>query len=552
MQPETLGTSWSKSKDQFDTHQDPPRRNSCDLRDTPRALQPCPSAGRAEGPAPRPQRSEDDVRRAKGRPRERPADAGQIGVAGPAGPVVLGSTRNKEARTPDLLLSGQKRRRERWIARSVLWAASTRKSVRMCGRVLRPDVQDVPVRFARGAASYGQLVTCGNCWACPRCSGVLAATRSAEISRGLQAHFDAGGSAALLTLTTKHHGRQPLSDLWGEGVSGAWKAVQNSKAYRGGADMIGERDRYTIAGIVRVVEVMWSDPQKTDKNGKTGAGWHVHVHALVLTMKELTPAALDAFRTSVFGRWSAALVRQGLAAPLLDSGGADIRPVTSASDVKLADYFQKATYSNTDAVGLEIGAGALTKTGRNGLSVTPFQILQELVTDTETQKFGFKTPRRWKAVVPDKGSTARTFTYRDTWGTAHTVTPNGVQWRWGIWMEYEQASHGKRQLVWSKRIQNPSTSREIRWNLILDARGETAELTDEEAAATEDLEAQELVEVLRKSWYTVMIWRPALIYGLLEAAELAALGQEDPDDAHHLATGGAQEYAHAHGISLVT
>ena len=100
-------------------------------------------------------------------------------------------------------------------------------------------------------------------------------------------------------------------------------------------------------------------------------------------------------------------------------------------------------------------------------------------------------------------------------GEVTAVTAPG---EWRIWHEWEQASKGRRQVLWSRRQREPASEREQLWNALLDRRGSTAEESDE-ALAARDLGGDVLGEISRVDWYRTMAWRPALIVASLEAAE---------------------------------
>jgi hypothetical protein len=107
----------------------------------------------------------------------------------------------------------------------MLWQASSLKAVRCCGRMLHNDAVGDPddgqgVRIVRReidgrmVAHYQGLMTCGSVWSCPRCSAVIAHTRSAEIGAAVRECYRQGGRVYMLTLTMRHSSRDRLADLW--------------------------------------------------------------------------------------------------------------------------------------------------------------------------------------------------------------------------------------------------------------------------------------------------------------------------------------------------
>lgn len=99
------------------------------------------------------------------------------------------------------------------------------------------------------------------------------------------------------------------------------------------------------------------------------------------------------------------------------------------------------------------------------------------------------------------------------------ITASG---RWKIWHEWERVSSGRRQIAWSRRRRDPSSAREVVWNVLLDSRGASTERADEEVA-TDGFEGEIVAEIRRADWYCVFTWRPGLVVDLLEAAELQVL-----------------------------
>jgi hypothetical protein len=99
------------------------------------------------------------------------------------------------------------------------------------------------------------------------------------------------------------------------------------------------------------------------------------------------------------------------------------------------------------------------------------------------------------------------------------VTPPG---EWRIWHEWEQASKGRRQILWSRRRVKPASKREELWNALLDARGASAEESDEVLAAREVV-GETLGEISRTHWYGVIVWRPELVAKILEMAETSGV-----------------------------
>lgn len=438
-------------------------------------------------------------------------------------------------------------RRDRLAARAMLWAASSLKAVRCCGRMLHMDAigdpddgQAVAIKRRQldgeQVASFGGLMTCGSVWSCPRCSAVIAHERAAEISNAIRECYRRGGKVYLLTLTMRHSGRDNLADLW-DALSSGWRSAFGTRSWtgqkartfdRGGRlttsrAMMGDAERFDIAGVTRVVEATYGAP------ADGGNGWHLHVHALLFAAssidKGLARQLPDVFRmvdrewlsrnvlaARFYERWSAGLRKLGMGQP--GCAAVDLREITYTTEDYVSRYLSKATYDAAGKVGIEVAAGHVTKDGRVKRNRTPFQILSDLATSVDARGFGVRTPRRWSVEAAGGGDWA--VINGDTGEVLH-VTPPGD---WRIWNEWEQASKGRRQILWSRRRLNAVSNREHMWNAVLDARGDSSEQSDE-ALASREVGGEVLGEITRRDWYRIVVWKPSLLTAILEAAETA-------------------------------
>jgi hypothetical protein len=190
----------------------------------------------------------------------------------------------------------------------------------------------------------------------------------------------------------------------------------------------------------------------------------------------------------------------------------DIRELPGDGSDYVGRYLSKATYDAASKIGLEVAGGVLSKDAHVARNRTPFEILAGLANSLDAKGFGVRTPRRWSVIPAGNGNWA--VVDLDT-GEAMSVTPPG---EWRIWHEWEQASKGRRQIQWSRRRVRPASDREELWNALLDARGRSAEESDE-VVASRDSGGEVLGEISRADWYRVMAWRPELLVRVLEAAE---------------------------------
>lgn len=228
----------------------------------------------------------------------------------------------------------------------------------------------------------------------------------------------------------------------GDWLSDLWAALSHAwGAVTSGRAWTREQERYGILGWLRVVEVTHG-----------AAGWHVHVHAVVCFDGPVSIELAETLALGMGNRWQRALARRGFSA-VLHRGGLDVREVRMAGDsiATVADYLSKIT--------LELTSPS-TKEGREG-NRAPFAIL------------------------------------RDALAT-------GLAEDCELWLTWEQASHGRKQLTWSRDIRA--------W------AGLHTERTDEEIVA-EDMHGADVLVIPAESWPAVR----AEVAGLLDAAEIGGL-----------------------------
>ncbi len=407
-------------------------------------------------------------------------------------------------------LSRGDRRRVRYGARALLWRASTLKSVRCCGRTIHQDTdpgdggtqprssrvgQFVSIRRSHGegreaVAGFGNLMTCGSVWACPRCSAVISQSRSEEVASAIRKCQADGGTVYLMTLTMRHSSGDRLAELW-SGLSGGWRTTFGGVSWSGEKDQdgqgnvvrrwrtkggearsttrprrLGDAELFDVAGLVRTVEVTYGRPHLG------GHGWHLHVHALVFTAGGLSRAlrgdwmdrlrqmgvssvvggdwlAQKAFASRVFERWVKGVTKAGLEAP--GAAAVDVRPITDGGAEFVGAYLAKSTYDIAAKLGLEVAAGSQTKEVRTRVNVTPFELLYELSEALGARQFGINTPRRWATVELEDGSLA--IHDLETSELTSVTAPH----LWRVWHEFEQGSKGRRQVTWSHRRKEPNS-----------------------------------------------------------------------------------------------
>lgn len=300
-------------------------------------------------------------------------------------------------------------------------------------------------KTAAGIVGLSGLETCGSVWACPVCNAKIMARRAFELGAAVTAWEAKGGAVALVTFTMRHNVGQDLADLW-SALAYAWSKVTSGKAWT------TDKAWHGVAGWVRVVEVTvsWDN------------GWHVHIHALVMLDEGTQQDTLDALHTSMFGRWSRALQRKGLDAPLMV--GQDARIVDGASDERLAMYLTKA--QDVPKIGMEL-THSQSKTART--------------------EYGSMTPWELLTLVDESEEEHESLAARD------------------LWAEWEVVSRGKRQIGWSKGLR--------------DLLGLGAEKDDDEVAAEVVGEDSDTVLYVTPQGWAQMRRTPVLIGTALDTLD---------------------------------
>lgn len=268
---------------------------------------------------------------------------------------------------------------------------TTLDRVRKCCAVPR-QAGGVGVRFGAGevGAGFDGLATCGSPWSCPVHAASIGAERAAgEITPVVRYVIDdLGGSVLHITFTVSHHAGMPLAETL-DAVSGAWSDVTGSRAWRS-LDQAHGRE-----GFTRGAEATW---------GKAN-GWHPHLHVLLFLAGEVGPAEAQTIADTLFGTYRAALVRRGFAVGREHGVRAEVATTRRDAETVLARYVSKI-------------ASEVTRQDRKRGKAdrwAPFELLRA-AHDAE--------------VLGDAGTAAELL---------------------ALWAEYEQATHGRKQLTWSGR-----------------------------------------------------------------------------------------------------
>jgi hypothetical protein len=326
-------------------------------------------------------------------------------------------------------------RRERYEARRRLWEFSSLPRLRACGRVGVAHDGAVTLRISDGRERRAGFGGVSACGSTWACP-----VCSAKVARRRVEEIE-----RLLEWNAERGGAVCLATFTashhrGESLeklfTGMTRAWRAMTSGRNGTYWGKLRKLLGCDGYVRVLETTWGDEN----------GWHVHYHLLLVFDSPQSQPSMTNFSEVLYKLWAKGLASQGMTASALR--GVDVRVAvgTAASRGQLAGYLTKLTFE---------AVGGRFKTGRHK-GRTPFQILAD----------GLAT------------------------GDARDL---------GLWLEWEQASKGRRQTVWTDGLKQ---------------RVGIGGVTDEEIV-TEDEGGQSVLVLSRQTWRQV---RTDAI-GLLEAAE---------------------------------
>lgn len=247
-------------------------------------------------------------------------------------------------------------RRARYALRDVAQSITGRERLRGCGR--KRIAPEVSLRLGERGAGYAGLMYCESIWACPTCAASIRAHRADEIMEGVGRHIAAGGGGLFITLTVPHGRTDALRGLL-RTITQGWGAMMRDRAGRDWKARLG------LAGYIRAVEVTHGD-----------AGWHPHLHLLVLTEGPVGDDMRAAFASWLQARW----MRYAVDRDWGTTGGkfgVDVQDIVS--DDGLAKYVAKVQDGDglDRVLGSELARGDM-KSGRGRGGRTPFELLGDI------------------------------------------------------------------------------------------------------------------------------------------------------------------------------
>lgn len=292
------------------------------------------------------------------------------------------------------------------------------------------------------AAHYSGLERCASVWSCPVCSAVIRHRRADEIGRAAERATTLEHGQLFVTLTLRHRDSDALVDTL-DLLMRAWGRLIAGRPW------LRLKQRIGWIGAVRATEVTLG-----------GNGWHPHSHLLMVTEKPLTEAQLEDVQATLSTLWIRAVQKLGGRLPTQEHGV--LVKAVDDHGTTIADYLVKVQEKQGErrvSIGVELVRGDI-KAGRAG-SLNPFELL-------DAQGEGSEAARR-------------------------------------LWVEYVEATRGRRALSWS---------RGLREYLLPDEE----EQTDDEVV--EDTEQADLLAVIAAEDYDRnMKNQPEVLAAVLEAAE---------------------------------
>lgn len=254
-----------------------------------------------------------------------------------AGRAPLGKIGGDTTTTPDQARA--RRYRLQAVARSIF---PDDQALDGCMRARIPGREGVKVfrQVEHNSASFGGLVTCGNCRACPVCAAKVAERRREELEQAIATHRANGGTIFLVTFTLAHDRGDHLAPLL-EAFIAAEGAMKKGGAYGRLMKRVG------LLGTVRALEITI---------GRAN-GFHPHAHVLYFVAGDADRADFEA---TLFPLWERAAARHGRT---MNHHGLDVQETDLAVGAYVGKWGAAAELTRPQG-----------KAGR-GASFTPFQLL---------------------------------------------------------------------------------------------------------------------------------------------------------------------------------
>lgn len=340
---------------------------------SPRARATAPQAGAAPDRPSETAAGATQAERSRPCPRPEPALGRAYGSCSPPGPTDSATGRTTPPFTPDRQQGAACPASPSLRAvRATIAAHWPQARVAFCEH-LRPGAELEIGRYIDRPDSGHVLrgtTRCNDPWLCPLCGVFIAHARADQIARAAEAHRADGGRIALLTLTQPHARADDLAELL-RVQNEAWRCVKRWRAWR---ELAAEIE---LRGTIAAREATWS----------YRAGWHPHLHVLLLVGRE---AAADDLQHRIAELWARAVERAGGRTPGAHGCHVTIRDDADAP-AEAGQYLAKGAWHEGNEL-----AGSAKKVARAG-RYTPAQLMHALhACHTNGQP---RAARHWRAII---------------------------------------------------------------------------------------------------------------------------------------------------------
>jgi hypothetical protein len=274
------------------------------------------------------------------------------------------------------------------------------------------------------------------------CSAKIAQRRAFEVGARVAAAFDKGLAALFMTNTVRHTRSDHLPVLL-DGLAYGWGRMTSGRAYH------EARTDFGVVGYSRALEITWGPFN----------GWHPHYHSLWFAEDLHDLESAEEFGYSLWARFDQGVQKAGL-----------------RSTLPKANDWQRVTPKDADASSVGKYLAKIADPAGIGYELTH--------TQSKSARSATGTQPHWSLLKE----------------AVHGVTPD----LW-LWHEYERATHGKKQLVNSKHLDE-------RLGVVLDDQAD-----DDIAAEELGTEQDALVVITAAGWAVLVSSLPAML-GVLEVA----------------------------------
>ncbi|MCG8687305.1 MAG: hypothetical protein MI892_20675 [Desulfobacterales bacterium] len=243
--------------------------------------------------------------------------------------------------------------------------------VENCHRLKSKRSTSVSLRKKEGAkkAHYGDLQTCGSVWSCQVCASIISERRCQQVQEScdIWRNRDCQNSVAMITWTTPHKIRQPLSEVLH--VQDRAMRIMKQQPQRG------------LYSVYRtIMEEMCSVGAYTGRENTFGQrnGWHPHRHDLHFMIRANT-SQLKKWRHALSVAWAVAFLKAG---GDIDNFDAFCSRSVRIDQINSDDGFDRISKYITTVEGenwslAKEATKGIVKFGKNG-NITPFGMLEAI------------------------------------------------------------------------------------------------------------------------------------------------------------------------------